>query len=52
MLSKIKGNKTYALGVGLLGYLAVCLLTQTEVDQNIVNALLGGGLITLRAGIG
>lgn len=47
----LNGKKTYAVGIALVGYVVVSWLTQSEIDQNIINALLGGGLVTLRMGV-
>lgn len=51
ILGFLKGNKTYMIVVGLLIYIAINAVNGSETDPNIVNALLGGGLWTLRLGI-
>ncbi len=47
----LRGNKTFMVVAGLLVYIGVKMVNGTEADPNIVYALLGGGLGTLRMGI-
>ena len=51
ILGFLRGNKTIMIAVGLLSYLAINAINGTEPDQNMVYALLGGGMWTLRLGI-
>ena len=51
LLGYLRGNKTIMVAVGLLLYIGLNMFNGTEADQNVVNALLGGGLWTLRLGI-
>lgn len=47
----LQGNKTFMIVVGLLVYIGVNMVNKTEADPNIVYALLGGSLWTLRLGV-
>ncbi len=51
MMSLINGKKTYGVGIALLAYLAVQIVTKQEVDQNIVTGLLAAMGLTIRHGI-
>ena len=51
ILGFLRGNKTIMIAFGLLLYIGLNMVNGTEADQNIVNALLGGGLWTLRLGM-
>ena len=48
---KVKGNRTIATVVALIGYLVWSYINGTEPDPMIVNSLLGGALLFLRLGI-
>lgn len=48
---KLNGSKTYALGIGLIAYLAIQAITGQTVDDNIVTGILAGMGLTLRHGI-
>ena len=50
LLQAISGGKTYGLAAALLVYIVVQVVNQQPVDDAVVYALLGGGLVTLRSG--
>lgn len=51
ILSYIRGNKTFMIVLGMLAYLGINAVNGTEADPNTINALLAGGLWTLRLGM-
>ncbi len=51
ILAFLRGNKTIMIAIGLLLYVGTNIVNGTEADQNVVSALLGGGLWTLRLGM-
>ena len=51
ILEYLRGGKTMMISAGLLLYIAIQAINGETADPNIVNALLAGGLWTLRLGI-
>jgi len=51
ILGYLRGNKTFMIVLGLLGYIGVNMANGVESDPNVVNALLAGSVWTLRLGV-
>ena len=51
ILTFLSGNRTYVLVFAGLMYCGIMAVNGTESDQAVINALLLGGLGTVRAGV-
>ena len=51
ILGFLRGKKTFMVALGLIAYMGRSAITGEPADPNIVYALLGGGMWTLRLGM-
>ena len=52
LVKLLSGRKTYTIAFALIAYVVLQSVNGEDIDPAVVNALLAGGLVTLRMGVG